>query len=81
MKHSKTKVEENIYVEPDEHIYEEITFYSTPEPESNEKEVSVPTLNISKPAGNTQQLRWVDCKEVADSGMLGKYKFPGGLVF
>jgi hypothetical protein len=72
VKHSKTNVEENVYIEPDEHVYEEITFYSKGQPKSNGKNVSVPILEISKPSGNNQHMRWVDTTEVANSGLLGK---------
>jgi hypothetical protein len=72
VKHSTTNVEENIYIEPDEHIYEEITFYSKLQQESNGKNDSVPRLEISKPSGNNQQVRWVNIIEVANSGLLGK---------
>ena len=72
MKHSNTKVEESIYVEADEHVYEEIIFHTKLQPESDGEEDSVPRLEISPPLGNNRQLRWVDVAEVANSGLLGK---------
>ena len=71
MKHSNTKAEETIYVEADEHVYEEINFYTKLQPESDGQEGSVPGLEIRQPLGNKQQLRWVDIAEVANSGLLG----------
>lgn len=70
VKHSNTKVEENIYTEPDEPVYEEINFPLKPEPQSNDKEVSIPRLEISKPFGSSQRVRWVDITEVMRSGLL-----------
>lgn len=72
MKHSNTKREESIYVEADEHVYEEINFYTQLQPEDDGQEDSVPGLEISPPLGNNKQLRWVDDAEVANSGLLGK---------
>jgi hypothetical protein len=72
VKHSNTEVEGSIYIEADEHIYEEINFCTKLQPETDEQEDSVPGLEISQPLGNTQQLRWVDVAEVANSGLLGK---------
>jgi hypothetical protein len=72
VKHSNTKIEENIYIEADEHLYEEIHFYTKLQPESDGQEGSVPGLEISQPWGINQQLRWVDDAEVANSGLLGK---------
>lgn len=71
MKHSNSKIEENIYIEADEHVYEEIHFYTQLQPESDGQEGSVPGLEISQPLGYNQ-LRWVDDAEVANSGLLGK---------
>jgi hypothetical protein len=65
-------VEESIYVEADEHVYEEINFCTKLQPESDEQEDSVPELEISPPLINKRQLRWVDVAEVANSGLLGK---------
>ena len=72
MKHSSTKAEESIYVEADEHVYEEINFHTKLQPEIDEQEDTVPELEISLPFGNNRQLRWVDVAEVANSGLLGK---------
>jgi hypothetical protein len=65
-------VEENVYIEPDEHVYEEITFYEQHQPESNGQKCSVPGLEESQPLGNNQHLQWVNIAEVANSGLLGK---------
>jgi hypothetical protein len=72
VKHSNTEVEESIYVEADEHVYEEINFYQILQPETDGQEGSVRRLEISQPLGISQQLRWVDDAEVANSGLLGK---------
>lgn len=72
MKHSNTEAEESIYIEADEHVYEEINFCTKLQPEADGQEDSVPGLEISQPLGNVQQLRWVDVAEVANSGLLGK---------
>jgi len=72
VKHSNSEEEDSIYVEADEHVYEEIIFHKKLQPESDEQEGSVPELEISPPLGNNRQLRWVDVPEVASSGLLGK---------
>jgi hypothetical protein len=69
---SNAEAEESVYIEADEHIYEEINFRTNRQPENGEQEDSVPELEISKPSGNIQKLRWVDVAEVANSGLLGK---------
>jgi hypothetical protein len=74
VKRSKTKAEEGIYTEP-EHIYEEITFCLEPKTKSNETEVSVPSMEVSKPSGSSQRGRWVDITEVINSGLLGKLEY------
>ncbi|PNF38631.1 hypothetical protein B7P43_G02311 [Cryptotermes secundus] len=70
VKDSNTKAEENIYTEPEEHIYEEINFPMQLQPRRNDKEISIPKLEISKPSGSSQRLRWVDINEVVRSGLL-----------
>ena len=74
VEYSNTEAKESIYVEADEHVYEEINFFKKFEPESDGQEDSVPEqeIYISQPWGNKQQLRWVDVAEVASSGLLGK---------
>jgi len=72
VKHSNTKAEETIYIEADEHVYEEIHFYTQLQPEGGGQKGSVPRLEISYPFGFDKQLRWVDDAEVVNSGLLGK---------
>jgi hypothetical protein len=71
VKHSNTKEEETAYIEVDEHVYEEINFYTQLKPESDGQEGSVPRIEISPPLSK-KLLRWVDVPAVANSGVLGK---------
>jgi hypothetical protein len=81
VKHSNSKAEDAEYVEPDEHVYEEVIFNTNLQPEHKGQGHPVPRLEISPPLVNSQKLRWVDIEEVVTSGLLGKYKCQVVFVF
>jgi hypothetical protein len=74
VKHSYAKVEENVYTQPDGHVYEEINFSLKLQPRCNDKEISIPRLEISKPSGTSKRILWTDIAEVVRSGLLGKLR-------
>jgi hypothetical protein len=70
--HSNSKPEDPEYIEPDEHVYEEVIFHTKLKPEHKEQRHATPRLEISPPLVNSQQLRWADIEAVVASGLLGK---------
>ncbi|PSN56763.1 hypothetical protein C0J52_00026 [Blattella germanica] len=63
------KSEDNIYIEPEEHVYEEIGDYL--KTGTNDKpEEKAPAMEIGKPSGTSQRVRWADIPEVMESGLL-----------
>ncbi|KAJ9588308.1 hypothetical protein L9F63_018321, partial [Diploptera punctata] len=66
----KSRQDETLYTEPDEHVYEEIEDYLKTETKTDLEEMSASNMEISKPSGSSERVHWVDISEVIHSGLL-----------